>query len=120
MKYDEIKNLLLSVPDPVMRLEMVMEFGAALPPVPSDAVCSEITGCASRVSICVRGNNFFATADSALVRGVVAIIIAMVDGCDPTQIREMDLEGEFASLNLNLGAGRMNGVHSMIRFLKNL
>ncbi len=37
-----------------------------------------------------------------------------------SEIKKMDLAGEFASLNLNLGAGRLNGVNSMIRFFQNL
>jgi cysteine desulfuration protein SufE len=59
-------------------------------------------------------------ADSALVRGIVAIMLALVNGKTAAQIKQMDLVGEFASLKLNLGAGRLNGVNSMIRFLQNL
>ena len=54
------------------------------------------------------------------MRGIVAIITAMVDGKNPQQIREMDLHSEFKSLNLQLGTGRLGGVNSMIRFLENL
>lgn len=119
-RYEDMKKMLSVTDDPVMRLEMVMDFGAHLSPVPSDAVCSEIEGCASRVEICRRGNKFYATADSAIVRGIVAILIAMVDGRTAAEIRAMDLAGEFARLNLNLGVGRLGGVNSMIRFLQNL
>ena len=55
-----------------------------------------------------------------LVRGIVAIIVAMVDGKNNDEIRKMDIKGEFGRLNLNLGSGRTNGVNSMIRFLQNL
>ncbi len=120
MTYIDMKNILAATDDPVMRLECVMDFGAHLAPVPAGAVCSEIDGCASRVEICRAGNNFFAVADSAIVRGIAAILVAMVDGRTPDEIRAMDLAGEFASLNLNLGAGRLGGVNSMIRFLQNL
>ena len=120
MSYDEMKNLLSVTTDPATKLELVMDFGKHILPVPVDAVCSEITGCASRVEICRKGNSFYATADSALVRGIVAIIIAMVDGKTPDEIRQMDLGGMFMGLNINLGAGRLNGVNSMIRFLQNL
>ncbi len=108
------------VSDPVGRLEMVMDIGAQMPDVPENADCSEINGCASEVFICRVGNNFYGRADSALVRGIVAIITAMVDGRTPDEIRKMDLSAEFATLNLNLGAGRLSGVNSMIRFLHNL
>ena len=120
MTYDDMKNILSAIDDPVARLEMVMDFGAHLPPVPDDAICTEITGCASRVEICRAGNRFYGRADSAIVRGIVAIMTAMVDGKTPDEIKKMDLSGMFSELNINLGAGRLNGVNSMILFLQNL
>ena len=120
MTYDEIKNLLSIVSDPATKLEMVMDIGVHLPQVPDGAECSEITGCASRVEICRLGNSFYGTADSAIVRGIVAIMISMVDGKTSAEIKELDLLNMFNALNLNLGAGRLNGVNSMIRFLQNL
>ena len=78
MTFDEIKKMLLMMDDPVMRLEAVMDIGKTLRAVPSDAVCSEIKGCTSFVQICRKGNRFFGTADSAIVRGIVAIILSMV------------------------------------------
>ncbi len=120
MQYSEMKSALQMVSDPVQKLEMVMDFGAHIAPVPDGATCSVIAGCASYVQICRIGNNFYGTADSALVRGIVAIITAMVDGKSPDEIRKMNLDAEFASLDINLGAGRMNGLNSMISFLQNL
>ena len=120
MTYSEMKDILQSIPDPVMRLETVMDFGAHMPDVPDGAVCHQIAGCASWVEICRMGDRFYGRADSAVVRGIVAIITAMVDGKTPDEIRQMDLQALFSSLNLNLGAGRLGGVNSMIRFLENL
>lgn len=120
MTYSEMKNILSIIDDPVQKLEMVMDFGAHLTPVPDSAVCTEITECASRIEICRAGNNFYGRADSAIVRGVVAIITAMVDGKSPDEIKKMDLSGMFNELNINLGAGRLNGINSMFRFLQNL
>lgn len=120
MQYENIKDTLLSVPDAVMRLEFLMDLGTRLADIPESAQCTQIVGCSSFVEICRDGNNFFGRADSALVRGIVAVFIAMVDGKSPDEIKQIDMESEFASLNLNLGAGRLNGVNSMIRFFKNL
>lgn len=120
MMYADMKKMLDMMPDAASRLEMVMDFGRTLTPAPSDAECSEISGCASWVQICRRGTHFYGAADSALVRGIVAIIIAMVDGKSPDEIRKMNLRAEFAALNLQLGAGRLGGVNSMISFLENL
>ncbi|MBO5705191.1 MAG: SufE family protein, partial [Alphaproteobacteria bacterium] len=114
MTYDEIKKVLLAIIDPVEKLEMVMDLGRLLDPVPDGADCTEILGCASHVEICRYKNVFFAHADSALVRGIVAILIAMVDGKTPEQIKNMDLNSEFSSLGILLGAGRLNGLNSMV------
>lgn len=120
MTYNEIKTLLGMLDEPAQKLEMVMDIGARAELVPDNAKCSEIVGCASRVEFCRVGNRFYVSADSAIVRGVATIIAAMVDGKSADEIRKMDIAGEFAALNLQLGAGRLNGVNSMIRFLQNL
>ena len=120
MTYQEIKNILLAISDPVEKLEMVMDFGRNLGAVPDGVTCSEILGCASRVEICRKDNRFYGKADSALVRGIVAILIAMVDGKSGQEIKNMDIGAEFAALDINLGAGRLSGLQSMIRFFHNL
>lgn len=120
MNYIEIKNILENINDPVEKLEMVMDFGKNLKPSPENVQCKEITGCMSLVKICRDGNNFYGFADSSLVRGVVAIILSMVDGKTPEQIRKLNIRKEFESLNISLGAGRMNGVNSILGFLENL
>ena len=120
MSFDDIKKLLGMLDDPAMRLEAVMDLGNNLGPIPTDAVCSEITGCTSFMQICRNGNKFYGSADSAIVRGIVAIILSMVDGKSPDEIRQMNLGKMFAELNINIGAARLNGVASMIRFLQNL
>jgi sulfur transfer protein SufE len=120
MNYADMKNLLNSVSDPMMKLELVMDFGKKLSPVPQNATCTEIVGCTSFVEICRDGNRFYGRADSSIVAGIVAIFIAMVDGKKDAEIKNMNLAQEFRELNLQLGAGRLNGVNSMIRFFQNL
>lgn len=121
LEYEQIKHILGMINDPVEKLEMVMDLGKNLPPVPENAVCNEIVGCVSRVQICLGPNNhFYGIADSALVRGVLVIILSMVDEKTPDEIKKMPLGSMFAELNINLGASRLNGVNSMISFLENL
>jgi sulfur transfer protein SufE len=111
MDYNEIRSLLSAIDDPITKLEAVMDLGKELPQIPQDAACADIAGCASRVQICNTGGIFYGAADSALVRGIVAIILSMANG------GVSDLRSEFESLNLNLGAGRLNGVNAIICFL---
>ena len=120
MTFEEIKKSLSLIENPVDKLEMVMDFGKNLEPVPIDAKCSEILGCASFVKICKKGDVFYGVADSAMVRGIVAIILSLVNGRSLDEIKKMDLLAEFNSLNLNFGAGRLNGIQSMISFFHNL
>ncbi len=120
MNFEQIKHLLDITDDPATRLEILMDIGRELPPVPAGAACTEITGCASFVQICRDGNNFYGVADSAIVRGIVAVFISLVNGKTSSEIKKMDLEKIFADLKINVGAARLNGVNSMIRFFKNL
>jgi sulfur transfer protein SufE len=119
MNHDEIKTLLETIDDPVLKLELVMDLGKRLPPPPPGAACAEVSGCASRVRICQSGTGnresgirFYGAADSALVRGILYIILSMANG------GVKNPRAEFGALNLNLGAGRLNGVDSMISYLE--
>ncbi|MBN1281515.1 MAG: SufE family protein [Alphaproteobacteria bacterium] len=120
MKYFQMKDILLSISDPVEKLEMVMEFGKTLEQMPVNADCKEMSGCMSLVKMCKFGDRFYGTADSSMVRGIVAIILAMVQDKTVQEIKSMDLHGEFAQLDINLGASRMNGVNSILGFFENL
>ena len=120
MKFEQIKKTLDSIIDPVEKLEFVMDLGKELVPVPAGAECTEILGCTSFVKICREKNNFYGVADSSIVRGILYIILSIVDGKTPTEIKQLDLEKIFSDLKINIGAARLNGVNSMIRFLKNL
>ena len=62
----------------------------------------------------------YGRADSLMVRGIVAVILSLVDGKSVDEIKKMDLETEINSLKLNFGAARLNGIQSMISFFKNL
>ena len=120
MTYDDIKHALSILEDPSDKLELVMDIGKNLEPVPTNAKCTEITGCASFVEICEKDGRYYGVADSMMVRGIVAIILAMVAGKTHEEIRNLDLLNEFNSLNLHFGASRLNGIQSMISFFHNL
>ena len=115
-----MKYALSLVENQMEKLEIVMDFGKILSAVPDGAICTEITGCASFVKICRHNGKFYGAADSDMVRGIVAIILAMVDGKSEKEIKEFDFSREFRSLNLNFGASRLNGIQSMISFFQNL
>lgn len=108
------------IENPVDKLEFVMDLGKNLSDVPKNSKCTEILGCSSFVEICQKGGSFYGRADSLMVRGIVAIILSMVDEKSINEIKKIDMEAEFRGLNLNFGAARLNGINSMISFFKNL
>jgi len=112
MKYSEIKSILNQITDPAERLEFVMDMGRELCPIPMDKRGTEIKGCASRVEIYKEDDNYYASADSGLVAGIVYILISIAkdNGTD-------NLLAEFESLDLKLGSSRMTGVAGVIEFL---
>ena len=111
MNFEEIKLLLTGIDDPVLKLETLMDIGKTLPRIPDGKTGAEIKGCASRVEIYRDADGkLYGAADSAMVRGIVATLIAIkAAGAD---------FAEFESLGLNLGAGRMNGAGAVIAYLK--
>ena len=120
MNYGEMKTALDLIDNPVQKLEMLMEFGKELPEIPDGAKCNEIVGCASFVEICEKDGHFYGRADSFMVRGIVALLLAMIADKSLDEIKKMDLVAEFKGLGLNFGAARLNGIQSMVRFFKNL
>ena len=120
MTYTEIKNALSLIQEPSDKLEFVMDIGKGLETVPDDAKCTEILGCASFVEICEKDGMFYGKADSMMVRGIVAIILSLVNGKSKDEIKKIDLLTEFNSLDLHFGVSRLNGIQSMISFFHNL
>ena len=113
MTYDEIKSLLKSIDNPAMKLEMLMDIGKDLAPIPPGHVGVEIKGCASRVEIWrAPDGKFYGAADSAIVKGIVRVLLAMKEADAPF--------GEFRNLGLALGSARLTGAASMIEYLEKL
>ncbi|MDR1826170.1 MAG: SufE family protein [Rickettsiales bacterium] len=113
MGFEEIKSLLTGIDDPAIKLEVLMDIGKTLPPIPAGETGIEIKGCASRVEIFRdKFGKFYGAADSALVRGIVAVLLSIAE--------ERSDFSEFGKLNLNLGAARLTGTASMIEYLKTL
>jgi len=113
MQWKEIKSLLGGTEDPVTKLELLMDIGRDMPPVPESslAFCKKIEGCSSQVEICKDQNGkLYGAAKSGIVRGITAVLIAIYDA--GAQFSEFD------ALNLNLGAQRMIGKDSIIEYLK--
>jgi len=108
------------------RYRYVIELGKKLTSLPeterSDA--NKVRGCASQVWLWTRTEQrdggtvlrFVGDSDALIVRGLVAIAIALFDGKAPREIAATDAEAVFDRLELraHLTAQRSNGLRALV------
>jgi cysteine desulfuration protein SufE len=110
------------------RYRYVMELGRELPPL-TDAERSDankVRGCASQVWLVTTVDpaskvmTFRGDSDSHLVKGLVAILLAVLSGKTAAQIAAADPLAVFAGLGLkeHLTPQRSNGLASMVARIK--
>lgn len=114
------------------RYRYVMELGRAMPPFDEAlrTAANKVRGCASQVWLASRtasapggGDRTLVLAgdsDAHLVRGLVAILIAVYEGRPLAEIATLDAEAELATLGLkeHLTPQRSNGLASMIKRIR--
>jgi cysteine desulfuration protein SufE len=108
------------------KYEAIMDFGLELPPL-SDAqktTNNKVIGCQSRVWLDIQLDQngkvqIKGEADSRLVQGLVAIVIAVYENKTPTEIDLMD-ETWLSDIGFgsNLSMIRKNGINAMIKKIK--
>ncbi|MCX5479190.1 SufE family protein [Kaistia geumhonensis] len=108
------------------RYRYLIELGRQLPPLADEAHndANRVQGCASQVWLQKslregkdgRRLDFEGDSDALIVRGLVAIVIALFSGRTPAEILSTDAEAVFARLGLkdHLSQQRSNGLRSMV------
>jgi len=110
------------------RYGYLVDLGRRLPPMdPADKTDeTRIEGCQSGVWIKIKPAGsppvltFTGDSDSAIVKGLVSIVISLVNGRSPQQILDLDIPGFFGQLNLenHLSPTRKTGLNEMIKSIK--
>lgn len=111
------------------RYRYIIELGEALPPFPDEArnAAHKVQGCVSQVWLVTdRGPGpdpvvrFQGDSDAHIVRGLVAIMLALFSGKRASEIATTDAEGLMRSLGLDehLTPQRANGLRSMVKRMK--
>ncbi|CAA9334355.1 MAG: Sulfur acceptor protein _ iron-sulfur cluster assembly SufE [uncultured Microvirga sp.] len=112
------------------RYRYVIELGRLMPPLPEDARtdANKVQGCASQVWLETRlerlnGSpvlNLRGDSDAHIVRGLVALMVALFSGKTPPEVADTDVERLFGELGLreHLTPQRSNGVRSMVDRIK--
>ena len=128
MSLEEIRSNFDLLDDWEDRYRYVIELGRALPAL-DEALKTDATkvrGCASQVWLVSRATpaspgiptriSFSGDSDALIVRGLIAILLAAVEGRTAGELAAMDLPAVFTGLGLaeNLTPQRSNGLASMI------
>ena len=113
------------------RYRYVIELGRTLPPLPEAAHTEEnkVRGCASQVWLLTHVKphgasgpslSFEGDSDAHIVRGLIAILFALVSGKPAREILAIDPLDVFDKLGLreNLTPQRSNGLRSMVERIK--
>jgi cysteine desulfuration protein SufE len=111
------------------RYRYVIELGEALPPFPDKQrdAANKVAGCVSQVWLTTgQGSGvdpimtFKGTSDAHIVRGLVAIVLALFSGKTASEIQKTDAEATLKALGLDehLSPQRANGLRSMVKRIK--
>ena len=111
------------------RYRYIIELGEALPAFPDEArdAAHKVQGCVSQVWLVTHKGSgpdpvvtFQGDSDAHIVRGLVAIMLALFSGKRASEIMATDAEAVMRSLGLDehLTPQRANGLRSMVKRMK--
>jgi cysteine desulfuration protein SufE len=131
MRLDEIIENFSYLDDWEDRYRYVIELGRTLEPIDETARtdANKVLGCASQVWLETKSDrnglgepilSFRADSDAHIVRGLIALILALYSGKTSTDILATDAEALFDKLGLSahLTRQRTNGTRSMVERIK--
>lgn len=114
------------------RYRFVIDMGKEMSPLEAAfrVPATKVEGCSSQVWIVpqVEGHGdaavfkFRGDSDAMIVRGLVAVLVAMFDGLTVGEVLKVDAGGELARLQLNdhLSAQRSNGLRAMVERIRKI
>ena len=125
MSIDDILDDFAYLDDWEDRYRYVIELGKAMPPLREEdhIEANKVRGCASQVWLISKADRskppvltFCGDSDALIVRGLIAILVALYSGRAANEIASLDPEAIFAKIGLrdHLTAQRSNGLSSML------
>ena len=130
--FEEIAETFEFLDDWEDRYRHVIDMGKAMAPLEEvfRVPATKVEGCASQVWLVpeIEGQgpdaivHFRGDSDAMIVRGLIAILIALYDGLTAREALDVDAPGEFARLGLNdhLSSQRSNGLRAMVQRVRDL
>lgn len=131
MNIDEIISNFEYLDDWDDRYKYLIELGDTLRPFPADLqnAQTKVQGCVSQVWIaCEVGEgrdptiNFIGTSDAHIVRGLIAVTLAIFSGKNASEIASINEQEIFNQLDLSehITPQRSNGLRSMVARIKEI
>lgn len=125
-KQDEIIEEFSEVDDWMDRYGMIIDLGNAMPPMDEKLKTPDhvIEGCQSRVwldaGLTPEGKmTFSADSDAIIVKGIISLLIKVLDGATPDEVLSSDLHFINAiGLSDHLSPTRSNGLLAMIKQMR--
>jgi cysteine desulfuration protein SufE len=110
------------------RARLLMQWGERLQPLSEDerSEANRVSGCESQVWLVgARNGNawqFRAASDARLIRGLLAVLLARVEGLNGTELQQLDLPDWFNQLGLarQLSPSRSNGLNAVLQRMRGL
>ena len=129
MNINHSQDRIISEFEPLMewfdRYEYLIKLGKSLEPMPDRFKTEEntIPGCQSTVWLRAErdggGIRFFADGDALITRGIIALLLRVLDRRSPEDIESADLYFiDRIGLSANLSPSRANGVASIVQQMK--
>jgi len=113
------------------RYRYLIDLGRKLPPMPAEdhVEANKVRGCMSQVWFTHRTHpgppltlEFQGDSDAHIVKGLIALLFALVSGKSPQQILDTDIASTFARLGLesHITMNRRNGFYAMVERIKQM
>lgn len=110
------------------RARLLMQWGERLAPLSEDerGEAQRVHGCESQVWLVADVQDdrwqFRAASDARLLRGLLALLLARVDGLTAAELLEIDLHDWFSQLGLTrqLSPSRSNGLNAVLQRMREL
>ncbi|MGO4322660.1 SufE family protein [Pseudomonas sp. KB_12] len=110
------------------RARLLMQWGERLPPLSDEDKCDAnlVHGCESQVWLVGQLHDghwrFSASSDARLIRGLVALLLARVNGLSADELQQVDLPDWFNQLGLSrqLSPSRSNGLNAVLQRMREL
>jgi cysteine desulfuration protein SufE len=128
MTIDDIAASFEMLDDWEARYALLLDLGKKLEPLPDEAhtEVNRVRGCMSQVWMDHETRDgtlhFRGDSDAHIVRGLIALLFAMVQGRTPQEILALDIPGTFAELGLenHISMNRRNGFYAMTERIKGM